>query len=185
LLSIYTSISPWIKKLFNVFRQLYSSSSDHVFFSDVIMAVWKFVEFQLPAHFTYKMKYINILNEADHNYFALQQFSFSISWLLIFFKLILKNDNSPTTVLKIVIQYLFPPKEELGTLTYWLLSFVFFELKAPATYPYPDPYYRSIFAPYDPQPYPPQPYGAQPMVIYLLILCQDLTSWSRKSRFWS
>eukprot|EP00258_Populus_trichocarpa_P032164 XP_024448183.1 nuclear transcription factor Y subunit A-7 isoform X6 [Populus trichocarpa] len=35
---------------------------------------------------------------------------------------------------------------------------------APATYPYPDPYYRSIFAPYDPQPYPPQPYGAQPMV---------------------
>jgi hypothetical protein len=80
------------------------------FFSDVIMAVWKFVEFQLPAHFTYKMKYINILNEADHNYFALQQFSFSISWLLIFFKLILKNDNSPTTVLKIVIQYLFPPK---------------------------------------------------------------------------
>ncbi|KAJ6949845.1 hypothetical protein NC651_003738 [Populus alba x Populus x berolinensis] len=54
---------------------------------------------------------------------------------------------------------------------------------APAAYPYPDPYYRSIFAPYDPQPYPPQPYGAQPMVIYLLISCQDHSSWSRKSRF--
>ncbi|KAG6790288.1 hypothetical protein POTOM_006436 [Populus tomentosa] len=54
---------------------------------------------------------------------------------------------------------------------------------APAAYPYPDPYYRSIFAPYDPQPYPPQPYGAQPMVIYLLISCQDLFSWRRKSRF--
>ncbi|KAJ0017883.1 hypothetical protein Pint_11220 [Pistacia integerrima] len=35
---------------------------------------------------------------------------------------------------------------------------------APAPYPYPDPYYRSIFAPYDAQPYPPQPYGGQPMV---------------------
>ncbi|KAG4177862.1 hypothetical protein ERO13_A10G004000v2 [Gossypium hirsutum] len=35
---------------------------------------------------------------------------------------------------------------------------------APATYPYPDPYYRSIFAPYDAQPYPLQPYGGQPMV---------------------
>lgn len=34
----------------------------------------------------------------------------------------------------------------------------------PAAYPYPDPYYRSIFAPYDAQPYPPQPYGGQPMV---------------------
>ncbi|XP_048228789.1 nuclear transcription factor Y subunit A-7 isoform X2 [Ricinus communis] len=33
-----------------------------------------------------------------------------------------------------------------------------------AAYPYPDPYYRSIFAPYDAQPYPPQPYGGQPMV---------------------
>ncbi|XP_028759370.1 nuclear transcription factor Y subunit A-7 isoform X2 [Neltuma alba] len=31
-------------------------------------------------------------------------------------------------------------------------------------YPYPDPYYRSIFAPYETQPYAPQPYGAQPMV---------------------
>ncbi|XP_041024442.1 nuclear transcription factor Y subunit A-7-like isoform X1 [Juglans microcarpa x Juglans regia] len=35
---------------------------------------------------------------------------------------------------------------------------------APAVYPYPDPYYRSIFAPYDSQPYPPQTYGGQPMV---------------------
>ncbi|KAE8700792.1 Nuclear transcription factor Y subunit A-7 [Hibiscus syriacus] len=35
---------------------------------------------------------------------------------------------------------------------------------APAAYPYPDPYYRSIFAPYDAQSYPPQPYGGQPMV---------------------
>lgn len=33
-----------------------------------------------------------------------------------------------------------------------------------AAYPYPDPYYRSIFAPYDAQPYPAQPYPAQPMV---------------------
>ncbi|CAK7324440.1 unnamed protein product [Dovyalis caffra] len=41
---------------------------------------------------------------------------------------------------------------------------------ASAAYPYPDPYYRSIFAPYDAQPYPPQPYGGQPMVIYLLML---------------
>ncbi|XP_050367508.1 nuclear transcription factor Y subunit A-7 [Argentina anserina] len=35
---------------------------------------------------------------------------------------------------------------------------------APGAYPYPDPYYRSIFAPYDTQPYPPQPYGGQPTV---------------------
>lgn len=35
---------------------------------------------------------------------------------------------------------------------------------APAAYPYPDPYYRSIFAPYDAQPYPPQSYGGQPVV---------------------
>lgn len=34
----------------------------------------------------------------------------------------------------------------------------------PPVYPYPDPYYRSIFAPYDTQPYPPQPYSGQPMV---------------------
>ncbi|KAG5562290.1 hypothetical protein RHGRI_005125 [Rhododendron griersonianum] len=33
-----------------------------------------------------------------------------------------------------------------------------------AAYPYPDPYYRSIFAPYDAQPYPAQSYTAQPMV---------------------
>ncbi|XP_047313299.1 nuclear transcription factor Y subunit A-7-like isoform X2 [Impatiens glandulifera] len=33
-----------------------------------------------------------------------------------------------------------------------------------STYPYPDPYYRSIFAPYDGHPYPSQPYPAQPMV---------------------
>ncbi|KAJ8758545.1 hypothetical protein K2173_000266 [Erythroxylum novogranatense] len=34
----------------------------------------------------------------------------------------------------------------------------------PTSYPYPDPYYRSIFAPCDAQPYPTMPYGAQPMV---------------------
>lgn len=45
--------------------------------------------------------------------------------------------------------------------------FCFMWFKAPAGYPYPDPYYRSIFAPYDGQPYPPQPYGGQPMVCYL------------------
>ncbi|KAL7241929.1 hypothetical protein ACSBR1_014494 [Camellia fascicularis] len=36
-----------------------------------------------------------------------------------------------------------------------------------AAYPYPDPYYRSIFAPYDTPPYPAQPFPAQvtqPMV---------------------
>ncbi|CAH9141210.1 unnamed protein product [Cuscuta epithymum] len=31
-------------------------------------------------------------------------------------------------------------------------------------YPFPDPYYRSIFAPYDTQPYAAQPYPVQPMV---------------------
>ncbi|XP_038723512.1 nuclear transcription factor Y subunit A-7-like isoform X2 [Tripterygium wilfordii] len=37
---------------------------------------------------------------------------------------------------------------------------------APTTYPYPDPYYRSIFAPYDSQPsYPLQSYGVQPMLM--------------------
>ncbi|CAK9165891.1 unnamed protein product, partial [Ilex paraguariensis] len=35
---------------------------------------------------------------------------------------------------------------------------------AQAAFPYPDPYYRSIFAPYDAQSYPAQPYPAQPMV---------------------
>lgn len=39
-----------------------------------------------------------------------------------------------------------------------------FAMKAPGAYPYPDPYYRSIFAPYDAQPYPSQPYAGQPMV---------------------
>ncbi|CAJ1938372.1 unnamed protein product [Sphenostylis stenocarpa] len=34
----------------------------------------------------------------------------------------------------------------------------------PPVYPYPDPYYRSIFAPYDTQSYPPQAYSGQPMV---------------------
>ncbi|KAL2473849.1 Nuclear transcription factor Y subunit A-7 [Forsythia ovata] len=35
---------------------------------------------------------------------------------------------------------------------------------AQTAYPYPDPYYRSIFAPYDAHPYPSQPYPSQPMV---------------------
>lgn len=35
---------------------------------------------------------------------------------------------------------------------------------AQAAYPYPDPYYRSIFAPCDAPPYPTQSYSAQPMV---------------------
>nr|GME16123.1 nuclear transcription factor Y subunit A-7 [Ipomoea batatas] len=35
---------------------------------------------------------------------------------------------------------------------------------AHTVYPYPDPYYRSIFAPYDAQPYAAQPYPSQPMV---------------------
>ncbi|CAI0548442.1 unnamed protein product [Linum tenue] len=34
----------------------------------------------------------------------------------------------------------------------------------PQAYPYPDPYCRSIFAPYNSQSYAPQPYGAQSMV---------------------
>ncbi|PHU25842.1 Nuclear transcription factor Y subunit A-7 [Capsicum chinense] len=37
-------------------------------------------------------------------------------------------------------------------------------LQAQTAYPYPDPYYRSIFASYDAQPYPTQTYPAQPMV---------------------
>ncbi|MCH82186.1 nuclear transcription factor Y subunit A-7-like, partial [Trifolium medium] len=36
-------------------------------------------------------------------------------------------------------------------------------LDVPPAYPYPDPYYRSVFAPYDAQPYPLQPYGGHPM----------------------
>ncbi|XP_059305132.1 nuclear transcription factor Y subunit A-7-like [Lycium ferocissimum] len=35
---------------------------------------------------------------------------------------------------------------------------------AQTAYPYPDPYCRSIFVPYDVQPYPAQPYPAQSMV---------------------
>lgn len=35
---------------------------------------------------------------------------------------------------------------------------------AQTAYPYPDPYCRSIFAPYDTQPYPAHPYPPQPMV---------------------
>ncbi|KAK6917076.1 Nuclear transcription factor Y subunit A, partial [Dillenia turbinata] len=35
---------------------------------------------------------------------------------------------------------------------------------APVPFPYPDPYYRSIFAPYDTQSYPAQTYPGQPMV---------------------
>uniref|UniRef100_A0A7N0TK77 Nuclear transcription factor Y subunit n=1 Tax=Kalanchoe fedtschenkoi TaxID=63787 RepID=A0A7N0TK77_KALFE len=35
---------------------------------------------------------------------------------------------------------------------------------APGAYPYPDPYYRSIFAPYDPPSFPSQSYNPQPMV---------------------
>ncbi|KAI4297059.1 hypothetical protein L6164_036967 [Bauhinia variegata] len=50
------------------------------------------------------------------------------------------------------VQYATPP--QLGT----------GHAMAPSVYPYPDPYYRSIFAPYETQPYPPQPYGGQPMV---------------------
>ncbi|XP_061339689.1 nuclear transcription factor Y subunit A-7-like [Gastrolobium bilobum] len=50
------------------------------------------------------------------------------------------------------IQYATPP--QLGT----------GHAMAPAAYPYPDPYYGSIFAPYDAQPYPPQHYGGHPMV---------------------
>ncbi|XP_076960567.1 nuclear transcription factor Y subunit A-7-like [Bidens hawaiensis] len=33
-----------------------------------------------------------------------------------------------------------------------------------AAYPYPDPYYRSLFTPYETQPYPTNPYPMQPMV---------------------
>ncbi|KAL0407531.1 UNVERIFIED_CONTAM: Nuclear transcription factor Y subunit A-7 [Sesamum latifolium] len=35
---------------------------------------------------------------------------------------------------------------------------------AQTAYPYPDPYYRGIFAPCETQPYPSQPYAPQPMV---------------------
>ncbi|KAL8214643.1 hypothetical protein R6Q57_004092 [Mikania cordata] len=33
-----------------------------------------------------------------------------------------------------------------------------------AAYPYPDPYYRNLFTPYETQPYPTHPYPVQPMV---------------------
>ncbi|CAK9141158.1 unnamed protein product [Ilex paraguariensis] len=36
--------------------------------------------------------------------------------------------------------------------------------RVPAGYAYPDPYYRSIFAPYDAESYLAQPYATQPMV---------------------
>ncbi|XP_051126116.1 nuclear transcription factor Y subunit A-7-like [Andrographis paniculata] len=36
---------------------------------------------------------------------------------------------------------------------------------AQTAYPYPDPYYRSIFAPYDTRPYAAQPYPVQPMLM--------------------
>lgn len=55
-------------------------------------------------------------------------------------------DNAQT------VQYAAPP--QLGT---------GHAMAPPPAYPYPDPYYRSIFAPYDAQPYPPQPYGGHPM----------------------
>ncbi|KAK3430591.1 nuclear transcription factor Y subunit A-7 [Eucalyptus grandis] len=50
------------------------------------------------------------------------------------------------------VQYATPPQLGAG------------HAMTPPAYPYPDPYYRSIFAPYDAQSYPQQPYGAQPMV---------------------
>ncbi|XP_059666245.1 nuclear transcription factor Y subunit A-7-like isoform X2 [Cornus florida] len=50
------------------------------------------------------------------------------------------------------VQYPMPPQLGVGN-----------AMVQPA-YPYPDPYYRSIFAPYDAQPYPVQPYPAEPMV---------------------
>ncbi|GFZ06090.1 nuclear factor Y, subunit A7 [Actinidia rufa] len=52
------------------------------------------------------------------------------------------------------VQYMMPPQLGQGN------------AMGQAAYPYPDPYYRSIFAPapYDAQPYPVQPYPPQPMV---------------------
>ncbi|AES64774.1 CCAAT-binding transcription factor [Medicago truncatula] len=67
-----------------------------------------------------------------------------------------------------IVQYAAPP--QLGT---------GHAMAPPPAYPYPDPYYRSIFAPYDAQPYPPQPYGGHPMVrsnILVLILCNTVVS---------
>lgn len=42
-----------------------------------------------------------------------------------------------------------------------------------AGYPYPDPYYRSIFAPYETQPFPPQPCPIQPMAHFQLMGTQQ------------
>lgn len=53
----------------------------------------------------------------------------------------------------------------------FLISEAHFVLQGQTTYPYPDPYYRSIFAPYDAQPYPAQPYPSQPMVFTSFIFC--------------
>ncbi|KAK9936918.1 hypothetical protein M0R45_013738 [Rubus argutus] len=62
------------------------------------------------------------------------------------------------------IQYVAPPQIGAG------------HAVAPGAYPYPDPYYRSIFAPYDTQPYPPQPYGGQPTVHLQLMGIQQAGS---------
>ncbi|XP_052182591.1 nuclear transcription factor Y subunit A-7 isoform X2 [Diospyros lotus] len=59
---------------------------------------------------------------------------------------------SDPTITTSNVQYVTPPQLGPGN------------AMGPAAYPYPDPYYRSIFAPYDSQPYPAQPYPAQPMV---------------------
>lgn len=45
---------------------------------------------------------------------------------------------------------------------------------AQTVYPYPDPYYRPIFAPYDTQPYATQPYPAQPMVHFQVMGSQQV-----------
>nr|XP_043611330.1 nuclear transcription factor Y subunit A-7-like isoform X2 [Erigeron canadensis] len=42
-----------------------------------------------------------------------------------------------------------------------------------AAYPYPDPYYRSVFNPFETQPYPTQPYPVQPMVHHHLLGIQQ------------
>ncbi|KAK7246142.1 hypothetical protein RIF29_41002 [Crotalaria pallida] len=65
------------------------------------------------------------------------------------------NDISHAVIDTQNVQYATPP--QLGT----------GHAMVPPAYPYPDPYYRSIFAPYDTHPYPPGPpqlYGGQPMV---------------------
>ncbi|XP_070023645.1 nuclear transcription factor Y subunit A-7-like isoform X2 [Nicotiana sylvestris] len=45
---------------------------------------------------------------------------------------------------------------------------------AQTAYPYSDPYYRGIFAPYDMQPYPAQPYPAQSTVQLQLMGIQQV-----------